>query len=97
MFIAMRLISGLALGTSLPRWQFCLLSWLMFVSGGLVTLVPLYQTEVAPPKIRGLLVGMHGVFICCGYALSSWMGVAFYYVNAGGDLLIPSHIDDSCH
>jgi MFS family permease len=54
------------------------------VPGALVTLVPLYQSEIAPPKIRGLLVGMHGVLICVGYALASWVGVGFYFVNASG-------------
>ena len=28
-------------------------------TGALVTLVPLYQSEISPPRIRGLLVGMH--------------------------------------
>lgn len=53
-------------------------------TGALVTLVPLYQSEIAPPRIRGMLVGMHGVLICVGYALASWVGVAFYFVNASG-------------
>ncbi|KAL1966953.1 hypothetical protein VTN77DRAFT_3697 [Rasamsonia byssochlamydoides] len=52
--------------------------------GALVVLVPLYQSELAPPKIRGLLVGMHGVCICIGYALSSWVGLGFYFVSASG-------------
>ncbi|KAK3696007.1 hypothetical protein LTR37_018225 [Vermiconidia calcicola] len=52
--------------------------------GALVTLVPLYQSEISPPKIRGLLVGMHGVLICVGYTSASWVGVAFYFVNASG-------------
>ena len=52
--------------------------------GALVTLVPLYQSEISPPKIRGLLVGMHGVLLCVGYALASWVGVAFYFVHAAG-------------
>lgn len=49
-----------------------------------MVLVPLYQSELAPPKIRGLLVGMHGVCICIGYALSSWVGLGFYFVSASG-------------
>ncbi|KIX09803.1 uncharacterized protein Z518_00884 [Rhinocladiella mackenziei CBS 650.93] len=52
--------------------------------GALVTLVPLYQSEVAPPKIRSLLVGIHGVMICVGYTSASWVGVGFYFVQAGG-------------
>lgn len=52
--------------------------------GALVTLIPLWQTEVAPPRTRGFLVGLHGVFILIGYSLASWVGVGFYYVNARG-------------
>lgn len=52
--------------------------------GALVGLVPLYQSEIAPPRIRGLLVGMHGVLICVGYALASWIGLGFYFVHASG-------------
>lgn len=29
----------------------------------MVTLVPIYIAEVAPPAIRGLLVGQHGTYI----------------------------------
>ncbi|KEF56198.1 uncharacterized protein A1O9_07779 [Exophiala aquamarina CBS 119918] len=55
-----------------------------FGIGALVTLVPLYQSEISPPRIRGWLVGMHGVFICVGYSLASWVGLGFYFVNASG-------------
>ncbi|KAI1833197.1 hypothetical protein DTO006G1_5264 [Penicillium roqueforti] len=50
--------------------------------GALVALIPLYQSEIAPPRIRGLLVGSHGVMICVGYALSSWIGFGFSFVQA---------------
>ncbi|OQV08812.1 hypothetical protein CLAIMM_13028 isoform 2 [Cladophialophora immunda] len=55
-----------------------------FGIGALVTLVPLYQSEISPPRIRGWLVGMHGVLICVGYAVASWVGFGFYFVNASG-------------
>lgn len=55
-----------------------------FGIGALVTLVPLYQSEIAPPRIRGLLVGVHGVLICVGYTLASWVGLGFYFVDADG-------------
>lgn len=31
-----------------------------FGIGGVVLLVPLWQSEISPPKARGLLVGLHG-------------------------------------
>ncbi|KAM0208789.1 hypothetical protein ACHAQD_011476 [Fusarium lateritium] len=52
--------------------------------GGLVMIVPLWQSEVAPPHARGLLVGLHGVSILLGYASSAWVGFGFYFVNADG-------------
>ncbi|RVX70435.1 hypothetical protein B0A52_05934 [Exophiala mesophila] len=52
--------------------------------GALVTLVPLWQSEVAPPRTRGFLVGLHGVFILVGYSTASWVGVGFFFVDAGG-------------
>jgi Sugar (and other) transporter len=35
----------------------------IFAIGILVTLVPLYQSEVSPPESRGLMVGLHGMLI----------------------------------
>lgn len=55
-----------------------------FSIGALVSLVPLYQSEISPPKIRGLLVGMHGAGIGMGYTSASWIGVGFYFVKASG-------------
>ena len=52
--------------------------------GALVTLVPLYQSEIAPPKIRGLLVGMHGSMIGTGYMIARYVGLGFYFVDASG-------------
>ncbi|KAF4963726.1 hypothetical protein FSARC_8274 [Fusarium sarcochroum] len=55
-----------------------------FAVGGLVMIVPLWQSEVAPPHARGLLVGLHGVSILLGYSSSAWVGFGFYFVNAEG-------------
>lgn len=55
-----------------------------FGIGGLVMLVPLWQSEVAPSHSRGLLVGLHGVSILAGYSLSAWVGYGFYFVNVAG-------------
>lgn len=52
--------------------------------GALVSLIPLYQSEISPPRIRGLLVGMHGTGIAFGYVAASWTGFGFYFVNASG-------------
>ncbi|KAH7020461.1 sugar transporter family protein [Ilyonectria destructans] len=50
--------------------------------GAIVLLTPLWQSEVAPPHARGLLVGLHGVSILIGYSTATWLGFAFFYVDA---------------
>ncbi|KAH7354820.1 general substrate transporter [Rhexocercosporidium sp. MPI-PUGE-AT-0058] len=55
-----------------------------FAVGGLVMIVPLWQSEVAPPHARGLLVGLHGVSILLGYSSSAWVGFGFYFVQVNG-------------
>ena len=39
---------------------------------------PTYTAELAPPALRGLFVGMCGVFVGTGYALGTYMGLAFH-------------------
>jgi MFS family permease len=50
----------------------------------LVVLVPLYQSEIAPAEIRGLLVSTHALMLSVGYVIASWVGLGFYFVNANG-------------
>ncbi|KAK6373981.1 hypothetical protein LTS17_007951 [Exophiala oligosperma] len=52
--------------------------------GSLFAAVPLFQSEVSPPKTRGLIVGLHGIFISLGTVLCNWIGFGFYFVNASG-------------
>ncbi|EXJ69268.1 uncharacterized protein A1O5_07304 [Cladophialophora psammophila CBS 110553] len=42
---------------------------------------PLYQSEIAPPHLRGLLVGTFGIFNVLGYNIANWSGVGFYHVK----------------
>ena len=42
---------------------------------------PIYSSELAPPDLRGFMVGLNGINIALGYALASYMGLAFYYSN----------------
>ncbi|KAF2092375.1 general substrate transporter [Rhizodiscina lignyota] len=54
-----------------------------FGTGMILCSVPLYQSELAPPHSRGVLVGIHGVWICCGYSTAGWVGYGcFYYTTA---------------
>lgn len=54
-----------------------------FGIGVLVTLVPLYQSEVSPPESRGLMVGLHGVLIGFSYSLTGFITYACYFANYG--------------
>jgi MFS family permease len=44
-------------------------------SWGFLAVTPTYSAELAPPKIRGLFVGLNGVMIALGYGLASYMGM----------------------
>lgn len=46
-----------------------------------VRIAPVYTAELAPAELRGFFVGMNGVFIATGYAIASYMGLAFYYAK----------------
>jgi MFS family permease len=57
-----------------------------FVSGvgtfWLLGAIPVWMTEIVPPKNRGLLVDIHSCALLLGYALASWMGYAFFFVKS---------------
>ncbi|KIY03496.1 uncharacterized protein Z520_00187 [Fonsecaea multimorphosa CBS 102226] len=44
----------------------------------IVSSVPVWMSEVAPPSVRGVLVDIHGISLLFGYALASWVGFAFW-------------------
>ena len=50
--------------------------------GLIVTLVPIYQSEISPAEVRGRMVGSHGFLIVTGYALAAWTGYGcFFSIN----------------
>ncbi|RVX72806.1 hypothetical protein B0A52_03159 [Exophiala mesophila] len=49
--------------------------------GMLLTLVPLYLSEVAPPAQRGLLTGLSVLSFGLGYVTCSWMSVGCYFAS----------------
>jgi MFS family permease len=51
-------------------------TWMMLAA------VPIWMTEVVPPRIRGTLVDIHGACLLFGYAVASWTGYGFYYVDS---------------
>jgi MFS family permease len=50
--------------------------------GILVTVCPMYLSELSSPHVRGWLVGHHAIFLVFGYMLSAWLGFACYFATA---------------
>jgi len=48
-------------------------------SGMINSTVPLYQSEVAPARTRGRMVGAHGFLLVTGYAMAGWSGYGCYF------------------
>ncbi|OQV04122.1 hypothetical protein CLAIMM_09060 [Cladophialophora immunda] len=55
-----------------------------WTSGAYITVCCLSLSELAPPHHRGLMVALVGILNCLGYVISNWLGLAFYFVPAGG-------------
>ena len=49
--------------------------------GILVTVCPMYLSEMSSHLRRGWLVGHHAIFLVFGYMLSGWVGFACYYAE----------------
>ena len=49
--------------------------------GILVTICPMYLSELSPPDRRGWLVGHHAIFLVFGYMLAGWLGYACYFAT----------------
>lgn len=50
-----------------------------FAAYMLTCAIPLWMSEVVPTNVRGPLVNVAGASILCGFALSNWVGYAFYH------------------
>lgn len=50
--------------------------------GILVTVCPMYMSEMSSPFRRGWLVGHHAIFLVFGYMLSGWVGYGCYFATA---------------
>lgn len=57
--------------------------------GQLLTVVPIYLAETAPPDRRGFLVGFQGLMISVGLALANWVGYAGSFAKGDAQWQIP--------
>jgi MFS family permease len=58
-------------------------------AGGVLTLVPPYIAELAPPETRARLVGMKGLLVAIGYLIANWIGYASNYAVGDAGWRIP--------
>jgi len=78
------LISGALLAASQNLAMF--LAFRFFAGMGswwLLGGVPVYLSEIVPPKNRGLLVDIHSAALLLGYTIASWVGYGFYHLDTG--------------
>ncbi|KAJ3755671.1 sugar transporter [Lentinula raphanica] len=60
-----------------------------FAIGILSMTVPLYNTEIAPPKIRGFLVGLTQESIGIGFLVANWVGYGCQFINSEASWRLP--------
>ncbi|KAH6616429.1 general substrate transporter [Boeremia exigua] len=57
--------------------------------GQLLSVVPIYLAEAAPPTRRGFLVGTQGMMIAVGFGLANWVGYAGSHASGHAQWRIP--------
>ncbi|KAL0932411.1 sugar transporter [Colletotrichum truncatum] len=57
--------------------------------GEILTVVPTYLAEVAPPARRGFLVGLQGMMIAIGFGAANWVGYAGAFAPGDAQWRIP--------
>lgn len=57
--------------------------------GQLLSVVPVYLAEAAPPTRRGFLVGLQGMMIALGFGMANWVGYAGAFASGNGQWRIP--------
>lgn len=76
------IIAGALQAGSVNIGMLCFARVLCGVAAGMsISTSPVYMSEVAPPRIRGLLVGLQGVGILSSYILCALMGLIFSFVE----------------
>jgi MFS family permease len=50
--------------------------------GTLVTICPMYLSEMSSPLKRGWLVGHHAIFLVFGYMFAGWIGYGCYFTTS---------------
>ncbi len=59
--------------------------------------IPVWMTEIVPPKNRGLLVDIHSAALLFGYSFASWSGFGFYHLQTSNVSLKLLPQGTECH
>ncbi|KIY44039.1 MFS general substrate transporter, partial [Fistulina hepatica ATCC 64428] len=60
-----------------------------FAIGILSMTVPLYNTEISPPKVRGFMVGLTQQLIGIGIIVANWVGYGCQFINSDAQWRLP--------
>ncbi|KAK9235256.1 general substrate transporter [Lipomyces kononenkoae] len=52
-----------------------------FAVGVMNMVIPVYNSEIAPPGKRGFITGLHGQFVSIGFGTANWIGFACSYAT----------------
>ena len=75
-------ISGAGLAGSVSMAMFIVFRFIAGCGGfWLLGAVPVWMTEIVPPRNRGLLVDLHSASLLLGYTCASWMGYAWFHLE----------------
>jgi sugar porter (SP) family MFS transporter len=82
---------GVALQTAAPTMGCMLVGRIVGgMSIGLLSMsVPLYNTEIAPPKIRGFIVGLSQQMLGIGFIVANWVGYGTQFMSTDAAWRIP--------
>lgn len=58
-------------------------------TGFLLSTMPIYISEISPPKMRGVLVGIQGMIDAIGFFLANWVGYGGSFANGNAQWRIP--------
>ncbi|KAG7097509.1 hypothetical protein E1B28_004851 [Marasmius oreades] len=73
--------TGLTAGAQGPQWLFVGRFFIGWAVGSLSAAVPLYNSEIAPPELRGTIVSIQQLAIVTGICISFWVGFGTNYIS----------------
>ncbi|KEP54954.1 putative MFS sugar transporter [Rhizoctonia solani 123E] len=84
-------ILGCSLQTGAQNISFLLVGRVIagLAIGCLSMIVPLYQSEISPPNMRGFLTGMTQFMIGMGFLVANWVGYGCQYLDNNAQWRVP--------